>query len=108
MLMATIIKGMLAQKLPWGPVLVGVCLAFVAQLAGAHALSWAVGAYLPISTTAPIWIGGLPEPRADRQAEKPPQGRTRARLLHAPRRVPRRRPGRTANPLVQRLARGPE
>jgi putative OPT family oligopeptide transporter len=58
-LMATIIKGLLAQKLPWGPVLVGVFAAWMAQLAGAHALSWAVGAYLPISTTAPIWIGGL-------------------------------------------------
>jgi putative OPT family oligopeptide transporter len=58
-LMATIIKGLLAQKLPWGPVLVGVFLAFMAQLAGAHALSWAVGAYLPVSTTAPIWVGGL-------------------------------------------------
>ena len=27
-------------------------------MAGAHALSWAVGAYLPLSTTFPIWIGG--------------------------------------------------
>ena len=58
-LMATIIKGLLAQNLPWAPVLVGVFLAFMAQLAGAHALSWAVGAYLPVSTTAPIWVGGV-------------------------------------------------
>ena len=58
-LMATIIKGLLAQNLPWAPVLVGVFLAFMAQMAGAHALSWAVGAYLPVSTTAPIWIGGM-------------------------------------------------
>jgi putative OPT family oligopeptide transporter len=58
-LMATMIKGLLAQNLPWAPVLVGVFLAFMAQLAGAHALSWAVGAYLPVSTTAPIWIGGM-------------------------------------------------
>ena len=58
-LMATIIKGLLAQNLPWAPVLVGVFLAFMAQLAGAHALSWAVGAYLPVSTTAPIWVGGM-------------------------------------------------
>jgi putative OPT family oligopeptide transporter len=58
-LMATIIKGLLAQNLPWAPVLVGVFLAFMAQLAGAHALSWAVGAYLPVSTTFPIWIGGM-------------------------------------------------
>jgi uncharacterized oligopeptide transporter (OPT) family protein len=57
--MATMIKGLLAQNLPWAPVLVGVFLALMAQLAGAHALSWAVGAYLPISTTAPIWIGGM-------------------------------------------------
>src|SRR5204862_398813 len=48
--MATIIKGLLAQNLPWAPVLVGVFLAFMAQMAGAHALSWAVGAYLPLST----------------------------------------------------------
>ncbi|HEY2513679.1 MAG TPA: oligopeptide transporter, OPT family [Polyangiaceae bacterium] len=65
-LMATIIKGMLAQKLPWGPVMVGVFAAFVAQLAGAHALSWAVGAYLPVSTTAPIWVGGLVRALADK------------------------------------------
>jgi uncharacterized oligopeptide transporter (OPT) family protein len=57
--MATIIKGLLAQNLPWAPVLVGVFMAFMAQLAGAHALSWAVGAYLPVSTTAPIWVGGV-------------------------------------------------
>jgi putative OPT family oligopeptide transporter len=64
-LMATIIKGLLAQNLPWAPVLVGVFLAFMAQLAGAHALSWAVGAYLPVSTTAPIWVGGMMKSLAD-------------------------------------------
>ena len=64
-LMATIIKGLLAQNLPWAPVLVGVFLAFMAQLAGAHALSWAVGAYLPVSTTAPIWVGGMMKALAD-------------------------------------------
>ena len=65
-LMATIIKGLLAQNLPWAPVLVGVFLAFMAQLAGAHALSWAVGAYLPLSTTFPIWIGGMMKALADK------------------------------------------
>jgi putative OPT family oligopeptide transporter len=69
-LMATIIKGMLAQKLPWGPVLVGVFLAWMAQLAGAHALSWAVGAYLPISTTSPIWVGGLIKGVLDRRTQR--------------------------------------
>jgi putative OPT family oligopeptide transporter len=69
-LMATIIKGLLAQNLPWAPVLVGVFLAFMAQLAGAHALSWAVGAYLPVSTTAPIWIGGMMKLLVDRTRKK--------------------------------------
>jgi putative OPT family oligopeptide transporter len=58
-LMATIIKGLLAQQLPWGPVFVGVFATIVIELAGVHALSWAVGAYLPLSTTFPIFIGGL-------------------------------------------------
>lgn len=66
-LMATMIKGQLSQQLPWGPVLVGVCLALVAQLAGAHALSWAVGAYLPLSTSAPIFVGGVVRYLVNRQ-----------------------------------------
>ncbi len=69
-LMATIIKGLLAQNLPWAPVLVGVFMAFMAQLAGAHALSWAVGAYLPVSTTAPIWVGGMMKALADSMRRK--------------------------------------
>ncbi|HSP94354.1 MAG TPA: oligopeptide transporter, OPT family [Thermoanaerobaculia bacterium] len=69
-LMATIIKGLLAQNLPWAPVLVGVFLAFMAQLAGAHALSWAVGAYLPVSTTAPIWVGGMMKHLVDSMKKK--------------------------------------
>ena len=69
-LMATIIKGLLAQNLPWAPVLVGVFLAFMAQMAGAHALSWAVGAYLPLSTTFPIFIGGQMKGLVDRMRQK--------------------------------------
>ena len=69
-LMATIIKGLLAQNLPWAPVLVGVFLAFMAQMAGAHALSWAVGAYLPLSTTFPIFIGGQMKALVDRIRQK--------------------------------------
>jgi uncharacterized oligopeptide transporter (OPT) family protein len=82
-LMATIIKGMLAQKLPWGPVLVGVFMAFVAQLAGAHALSWAVGAYLPVSTTAPIWVGGLVRALADRLRQEKEEGEVGPGMLYA-------------------------
>jgi putative OPT family oligopeptide transporter len=58
-LMATIIKGLLSQNLPWGLVLVGVFIAVTLELCGIHSLSFAVGLYLPIATTAPILVGGL-------------------------------------------------
>jgi putative OPT family oligopeptide transporter len=58
-LMATIIKGLLSQNLPWGLVLVGMSLAIVLELCGIHSLSFAVGSYLPVATTAPIFAGGL-------------------------------------------------
>ncbi len=58
-LMATIIKGLLAQNLPWGLVLVGVFISITLELCGIHSLSFAVGSYLPIATTAPIFAGGV-------------------------------------------------
>ena len=58
-LMATIIKGLLSQNLPWGLVLVGVFVSITLELCGIHSLSFAVGSYLPIATTAPIFAGGL-------------------------------------------------
>ena len=58
-LMSTIIKGLLSQNLPWGLVLVGVFISITLELCGIHSLSFAVGSYLPIATTAPIFAGGL-------------------------------------------------
>jgi putative OPT family oligopeptide transporter len=58
-LMATIIKGLLSQNLPWGLVLVGIFVSVTLELCGIHSLSFAVGSYLPIATTAPIFAGGL-------------------------------------------------
>jgi putative OPT family oligopeptide transporter len=58
-LMATIIKGLLSQNLPWGLVLVGVFISVTLELCGIRSLSFAVGSYLPIATTAPIFVGGL-------------------------------------------------
>ena len=66
-LMATIIKGLLAQDLPWGLVFVGMAIAVVIELCGVRSLSFAVGAYLPLSTTAPIFIGGALKWFVDRQ-----------------------------------------
>jgi putative OPT family oligopeptide transporter len=58
-LMATLIQGLLSQNLPWGLVLVGMFIAVTLELCGIHSLSFAVGSYLPIATTAPIFVGGL-------------------------------------------------
>ena len=58
-LMSTIIKGLLSRNLPWGLVLIGVFISVTLELCGIHSLSFAVGSYLPISTTAPIFAGGL-------------------------------------------------
>jgi putative OPT family oligopeptide transporter len=58
-LMSTVIKGLLDQNLPWGLVLCGVFIAITLELCGIHSLSFAVGSYLPIATTAPIFVGGL-------------------------------------------------
>jgi OPT family oligopeptide transporter len=73
-LMATLIKGLLSFNLDWQFVLVGVFLAITMELCGVKSLSFAVGAYLPLSTTAPIFVGGaikgLSDYMAHRKGEK--------------------------------------
>ena len=54
-LMSYIIKGMLDRKLPWGLVLFGVMIAVVLELSGVSSLAFAVGVYLPISSSAPLF-----------------------------------------------------
>ena len=58
-LMATVINGILSRKLPWGLVLLGVAMIIAIELLGIRSLSFAVGAYLPIGTTLPIFVGGV-------------------------------------------------
>jgi putative OPT family oligopeptide transporter len=58
-LMSTIIRGLLTANLPWGLVLVGVFISVTLELCGIRSLSFAVGSYLPIATTAPIFAGGI-------------------------------------------------
>src|SRR5262249_51943338 len=67
-LMATLIRGLLAHNLDWQFVLVGVFLAVTIELCGVSPLSFAVGAYLPLSTTLPIFIGGAIKGIVDRRS----------------------------------------
>ncbi len=69
-LMATLIKGILSFNLDWQFVLVGVAIAIVMELCEIKALSFAIGLYLPLATTLPIFIGGLIRGFVDRKENK--------------------------------------
>jgi putative OPT family oligopeptide transporter len=58
-LMSYIIKGILNHKLPWGLVMLGVMIAIVLEMSGIPSLAFAVGVYLPLSSSSPIFIGGM-------------------------------------------------
>ncbi len=74
-LMSYIIKGILNQQLPWGLVLLGVMIAITLELAGIPSLAFAVGVYLPISSSSPIFIGGMVRWLVDRYLRRKHAGR---------------------------------
>jgi len=82
-LMATIIQGTLSQALPWEYIFVGAALAVVVQLCGVSSLAWAVGAYLPISTTFPIFVGGLMRALGDRLRGKKEASEVSSGMLYS-------------------------
>ena len=71
-LMAVLINGLLDRKLPWDLILIGVAIALFIELMGGHSLTFAVGVYLPLSTTMPIFIGGLVRKLADKVYRRVP------------------------------------
>src|SRR6202020_2591069 len=58
-LMATVINGILSQKIPWGLVLMGVFVVIAVEMLGIRSLSFAVGSYLSIGTTLAMFVGGV-------------------------------------------------
>ncbi len=58
-LMATVINGILNQRLPWHLVLMGVALVIAVEILGVRSLAFATGSYLSIATTAAMFAGGL-------------------------------------------------
>lgn len=82
-LMATIIQGVLSRDLPWGFIFVGGALAVMVQLCGVSGLAWAVGAYLPISTTFPIFVGGTMRWLSDRIRGKAEDSEVSSGMLFA-------------------------
>src|SRR5205085_7996294 len=73
-LMSYIIKGILNHKLPWGLVLLGVMIAIVLEMSGIPSLAFAVGVYLPLSSSSPIFIGGLIRWLVDKYVRKKYRG----------------------------------
>lgn len=69
-LMSFIVDGVLTRKLPWDLVLLGVAIAIVLELAGVPSLPFAVGVYLPLSASTPIFVGGMIRWVCDRFARR--------------------------------------
>jgi uncharacterized oligopeptide transporter (OPT) family protein len=67
-LMSYIIKGILNRQLPWALVLLGVMIAVVLEMCAIPSLAFAVGVYLPISSSLPIFIGGAVRWLVDRRS----------------------------------------
>jgi putative OPT family oligopeptide transporter len=65
-LFALVIDGILGGELPWTLVLIGVAVAILMELVGVSSLPFAVGVYLPISTSAAIFVGGVARYFVDR------------------------------------------
>jgi uncharacterized oligopeptide transporter (OPT) family protein len=73
--MSYIIKGILNGQLPWGLVLLGVMIALVLEMCGVASLPFAVGVYLPLSSSSPIFVGGMIRWLVDRLLRKERGGR---------------------------------
>jgi putative OPT family oligopeptide transporter len=65
-LMSYIIKGILSRELPWGLVLIGAMIALVLEMSFLPSLAFATGVYLPISSSMPIFLGGVVRWAVDR------------------------------------------
>ena len=73
--MSYIIRGILDRKLPWGLVLFGVMISIMLELVGIPSLAFAVGVYLPISSSTPIFAGGVIRWLVDRAKRRELAGR---------------------------------
>src|SRR5262245_58821526 len=71
-LMSVVIDGLLTHRLPWPLILLGVAIAVFVELLGVRSLTFAVGVYLPLSSTMPVFLGGVVRWIADRFYKRVP------------------------------------
>src|SRR5687768_18474042 len=81
--MSVVINGILNQKLPWHLVFLGVFLVIAVELLGIRSLSFAVGSYLSIGTTAAIFCGGVVKWLAERDRKETEEGEASPGALYA-------------------------
>lgn len=56
---ATLVKGIFEGNLPWALLITGVGLGIIVELMGIPSLPFAIGLYLPVHLTVPIFLGGM-------------------------------------------------
>jgi putative OPT family oligopeptide transporter len=71
-LMSVVIDGLLTHQLPWPLILLGIAIAIFVELLGLRSLTFAVGVYLPLSSTMPVFLGGVVRWIADRAYKRVP------------------------------------
>jgi uncharacterized oligopeptide transporter (OPT) family protein len=82
-LMATVINGILNQRLPWRLVLMGVALVVAVEILGVRSLAFAVGSYLSIGTTATMFAGGLVRWLVETTSKKADEGEASPGALYS-------------------------
>jgi OPT oligopeptide transporter protein len=65
-IMQIIIDGVLTLKLNWSLVLIGAMIAVTLELCGVSSLAFAVGLYVPIQYSVPVFLGGIVRWAVDR------------------------------------------
>jgi OPT family oligopeptide transporter len=73
-LVAFIINGLFDKNLPWGLVMIGVLIAVTLELSGVPSLPFAVGVYLPLASSVPIFLGGMVRWAVDLFRKQPDEG----------------------------------
>lgn len=67
-LMKLVVEGVLDSSLPWSLIAIGAFIALIMELLRIPSLPFAVGVYLPITTTATVALGGLMRWQMERNA----------------------------------------
>jgi hypothetical protein len=78
--MGIVINGVLKGDLNWSMIGIGAMIALMLELCGVSALAFAVGVYVPIQYSAPIFMGGIVRWCVDRYLARQAEAEARANL----------------------------